>query len=280
MDGGNRDWGRAGFKGGQNLNPEKIQFRESRDSEKNPVACPIMVAFDVTGSMGFIPKYFSDEALGAMVGHILQRQPVPDPHMLFMGIGDCTQHDRVPCQATQFEADNIICDQITDIILEGGGGGNHFESYDLAWAFAALRTQTDQWDKRKAKGYLFTIGDEEFPAHCGKAYYKSIFGQDCPQEPTPEAMLKLAEERYHVFHIIIAEGSYASRNVKVVEDCWRQRLQRRALTLHDHRHVAELIVSAIAIENGTDPEKVISWWGGEQQATVRAALRVDELATV
>ncbi len=262
------------FKSGQNLNAKVIKFREARDSKENPCSTPVMVGLDVTGSMGFIAEHIAKEGLGSFVGHILQRRPVVDPHLLFMGIGDAVTNppDRAPLQATQFEADNRICQQLTDIWLEKGGGGNTFESYDLAWAFAAYRTHTDAWDKRKAKGYLFTAGDEMFPQGSSESYVKSILDGNCPQVITPESLLAAAAERYHVFHIIVAEGDFASRNVERVEKSWQKHLGLRALTLIDHKHIAEVMVSAIAVSEGKDVDDVIKSWPDKASKVVARAL--------
>ena len=76
-----------------------------------------------------------------------------------MAIGDA-ECDRAPLQVTQFEADIRLADQLRELWIEGGGGGNRGESYHLPWAFAAMRTSTDCFERRGRKGYLFTIGDE------------------------------------------------------------------------------------------------------------------------
>lgn len=262
----------SAVRSGQEVNAEKIGYRESRDSVNHPNATPVMVGLDVTGSMGAIPELMVKGGLGTFVNQILERQPITDPHILFMGIGDATMHDTAPLQVTQFEADNKICAQLEDIYLEGGGGGNQFESYDLAWAFAAYRTKTDAWEKRKGKGFLFTVGDECFPKETSKSYLRSIFGNDCPQDPTPESLLESAQLKYHVFHVIVAEGSFAERFSANVLGSWRERLQRRALVLTDHTRVAEVLVSAIALESGEPLEDVLAWWDQNTAAIVRRAM--------
>ncbi len=256
-------------KSGQQLNADKIEYRESRDSEANPQSTPVLVGLDVTGSMGFIPERLVKGGLGTFINGILQRKPISDPHLLFMGIGDAVAGDRAPLQVTQFESDNRICDQLMDIYLEGGGGGNHFESYDLAWAFATHRTRTDAWDKRKTKGFLFTIGDEEFPASTSTSYLERVFKNDRPQDPSPISLLSSAQERYHVFHLIITEGSYAKRDLKKVVNSWQQHLQRRAIVIHNHELVPEYMISAIALENGVDLDEVLSWWESSTSNVLR-----------
>lgn len=258
------------LKGNQELEPEKIQYRESRDSELNPKSCPIMIGLDVSGSMGVIAEHIAKGGLGTCVEELLQRKPVDDPHILFMGIGDACANDNAPLQVTQFEADNSICDQLTDIWLEGRGGGNAFESYDLAWAMAAYKTQTDQWEKRNAKGYLFTMGDELFPRQSDDYYMKKVFDKG---QCSPERLLEDAQERYHVFHLIIAQGSYASGRVDTVERDWEKHLGKRVLTVINYDYVAEVVVSAIAVAEGRNAEDVVNSWNDKKaQETVRQAL--------
>lgn len=250
------------------FDPHKVQYRESRDSESNPLATPIMNGLDVTGSMGFIPEYMIKQGLGRLVTQILERRPVPDPHLMFMAIGDAFC-DTAPMQLTQFEAENVIVDQIKKLWLEGGGGGNNFESYDLAWLVAAWKTVTDHWEKRQAKGYLFTVGDEQFPRETACNWVKEAFTGKLTQAIKPEDALALAQERYNVFHIIAAEGSYASSGLTRVIDSWVPHLQRRAIVLRDHTRLPELEVSIMAIEEGTDPDTVIGSW---DDAEVRRVL--------
>jgi hypothetical protein len=222
--------------------------------------------------MGFIPERLVKEGFGTLVGELLQRKPVTDPHLLFMALGDAVVGDQQPLQATQFEADNSILAQITDLYLEGGGGGNCFESYDLAWAFAAYRTRTDAWETRKSRGFLFTVGDECYPEGTATDYLRKVFGSDCPQAPTPDALLAAAQERYAVFHVIIAEGSFCRGGTARASSTWKQRLNKRAVILDDHRYLPELLVSMIAIEAGQEVDDALGWWEQAAAGSVKKAL--------
>lgn len=262
----------AKVRSGQQVNVESIGFREARDSADHPITTPVIVGFDVSGSMGMIPEYFVKEGLGKFVGQLLQRQSVPGPQMMFLAIGDAVTYDRQPLQATQFESDNRICDQLTDLYLEGAGGGNDFESYDLAWAFAAHKTKTDAWDKRKAKGYVFTVGDECFPGLSSSDYLRRSLG-GTGQSTTPDALLADCQERYHTFHVIIAEGQYCLRHGSRAPESWERKLGKRAVILRDYRCLDALLVSIIAVDSGEPLEDVLGWWNQSVAKVLSSSLQ-------
>ena len=63
-----------------------------------------------------------------------------------MGIGDLA-YDYAPIQASQFESDIRIAEQLDKIYFEGGGGGNNFESYTAAWYFGVHNCKLDCWNR-------------------------------------------------------------------------------------------------------------------------------------
>ncbi|KKM94051.1 hypothetical protein LCGC14_1202110, partial [marine sediment metagenome] len=116
------------------MNPHGITVRESRDSDEHPDSLAIVLALDVTGSMGSVPHYLVKDGLPHIVDGII-KSGIPDPQILFLGIGD-HECDRSPLQVGQFESSDELLDKwLTDVWLEGGGGGNDGESYMLAWYF-------------------------------------------------------------------------------------------------------------------------------------------------
>ena len=83
---------------------------------------------------------------------------IKDVEFMIMGIGDLA-YDIYPIQASQFESDIRIAEQLDKIYFEFGGGGNCFESYTAAWYFGSRHTKLDCWTRGK-KGVIITIGDE------------------------------------------------------------------------------------------------------------------------
>lgn len=253
------------------FDPAQIGVRESRDSKDNPASTPIILASDVTGSMGMIAHELMSHGLNTLATEIYERRPVSDPHVMVMAVGDA-RCDAAPLQATQFEADIRIADQVRRLWLEGGGGGNGGESYSAAHVFAGLRTETDSTRLRGKKGYLFTIGDE--PIHDGltRNELARIFGGHAERGLSARECVALAQQSYDVFHIVVMEG-YAATNLNHVLSTWKPLLPERVLLLDDHRRLAEVVVSAIQVAEGASADAVSGSWAPGASTTVERALR-------
>ena len=227
------------------MNPNGVRLRESRDSEEHPSSVPIIVALDVTGSMGSVPHHLVKEGLPKMMSGIMQAG-IPDPQVLFLAIGD-HECDRSPLQVGQFESNDELLDKwLTDVFLEGGGGGNAGESYFLAWYFAAQRTAHDAFDKRGQKGFLFTIGDEPTLKSLPKNVVREIMGDGQYDDYTAASLLDAAREKYHVYHLHIRETHSGSR--KEVMEGWRQLMQDN-LVIVDRKEDVSRIIAEIIVKN-------------------------------
>lgn len=186
------------------LNPYQV-VRECRDSEEHPNTIPIILALDVTGSMGRACMMCAaklNETIEALY------KSVKDPQIMTMGIGDI-DYDRVPLQATQFESDIRIFEQMNALVFEGGGGGNGYESYAAAWYFALHNTDIDAYNKRGQKGILVTLGDE-CPGEWLRAdMLKKYLGSEAAEDMRVEDVYKAASEKFDIYHISISnESSY------------------------------------------------------------------------
>ena len=244
----------------KNLDPLGVKVRESRDSVDNPHSTPLIVGLDVTGSMGILADVIAREGLGVLFTGVIDRKPISDPHVMFMGIGDANC-DRAPLQVSQFEADNRIVEQLTNLYLEHGGGGNNFESYNLPWYFAAFHTVHDSFEKRGKRGYLFTVGDEEAPQALTQEQIKHFIGDDTEAKLTTADLLALAQRTYDVYHVVIEEGSHARTHRAAVAASWNALLGQKVIFLADHKKLAETIVSAIEVAEGVDAADSAKRWG-------------------
>jgi hypothetical protein len=242
------------------LDPQRVTIRESCDSVDNPASTPLIFALDVTGSMGEYAALIAKEGLPALMTAIMTDKPVSNPHIMFMGVDDAhTYKVRDSLQVSQFEADLRILEQLREIFLVSGGGGNRSESYDLPWYFAAHKTKIDCFDKRGEKGFLFTMGDEEAPYRTMTAdKFRQVFGTGEYQDMTPAEMLAEAKERYHVFHIVIEQGDYARTCSEAVRRTWTDLMGPNVLFLKDFRALPDLILATLKIVRGAEIGKVIA----------------------
>lgn len=254
------------------LNPKfdpKGIIRESRDSENYPESTPIIIGLDVTGSMSHILNEVAQQ-LGDLVREILDRKPVSDPHIMFNAIGD-SHGDDVPFQATQFEGDIRIAEQLTQLYFERGGCGNGFESYPLAWYFAANHTSTDNYEKRGKKGFLFTMGDDGYPKYLLDAELKSIFGDNIEAKNiSVDEVLTQVNRKYEVFHLCLKQGSTCTD--RVINE-WRELLGERAIIVSDYTKIPQIIVSILETMAGKSVDEVADSWDGSTAVVVRDALK-------
>uniref|UniRef100_A0A6M3JQA9 Putative von Willebrand domain containing protein n=2 Tax=viral metagenome TaxID=1070528 RepID=A0A6M3JQA9_9ZZZZ len=230
----------------QNINsamsPFGINVRESRDSVEHPNSLAIVLALDETGSMGTVPHYLVKEGLPLMMDSII-KSGIADPQVLFLGIGD-HECDQAPLQVGQFESSDELLDKwLTDLYLEGHGGGNAGESYMLAWYFAAHHTAIDCFEKRLQKGVLITIGDEPVLPHVPANFLKNLMGPGQYENYSSQKLLDEAREKYDVYHIHVRETGSGSR--QSVMDGWRQLLVDNLLIAERRTDVARLVVEAV-----------------------------------
>ncbi|SDG55435.1 hypothetical protein [Desulfosporosinus hippei] len=251
------------------FDPKQVAFRESRDSSEHPNSTPIIIGLDVTGSMSRLLQVVA-EKLGVLVQEILDRNPVTDPQIMFNAIGDAPAGDSAPFQVTQFESDIRIAEQLTKLYFEQGGGGNGFESYPLAWYFAARHTKIDSFDKQGRKGFLFTIGDDGYPEKLTQREIQRVFG-DIIEAGIPVAeMLAEVNRKYEVFHLCLAQGG--SHRDSDLEK-WRDLLGERAIRVSDYQRIPEIIVSILEAMRGRPIDSVVNSWDGTTALIVKEALK-------
>jgi hypothetical protein len=253
------------------LDPARIKLREARDSVAHPNSTPIIVGLDVSGSMGVLAENLVRKGLGVLFQGILDNKVIADPHLMAMAIGDAAC-DQAPLQVTQFETDIVITQQVEKIFVEGGGGGNNHESYQLPWYFAATRTSLDSFEKRGKKGFLFTVGDEMPPTGLPAAHIRQVLGADAHQDLALREVLTMAERMYHVFHVVVEEGNFARGNPDAVVDAWRDVLGQRVIRLADYTKLAEVIISAIEVTEGVDAKIVAGKWTGNTAMVIARAV--------
>ena len=234
---------RSGWKAHPTLDPRGLTVRESRDSAGHPESLAIAVLFDVTGSMQYVPRVLQTK-LPELFGLLLRKGYTQHPQILFGAVGDATC-DRVPLQIGQFESDNRMDIHLGNIFLEGGGGGQMTESYDLAMYAMARHTSLDCHEKRGRRGYLFLIGDELPYGRVKAREVQAVLGERIPGDIPLTVLLPELQQRYDVYYILPAGTAY-SGNRKVLST-WRNLLGRNVLELDNLAAVCETIALTVGL---------------------------------
>jgi hypothetical protein len=182
----------------------KAHLREARDSSVHPNTVPIIIALDVTGSMGDIPDNLIREGLPKIVSKIME-MGIADPAILIMAVGDsrCDGNNGV-FQLGQFESGDTEMDMwLERIWISKGGGGNGGESYNWPYYYALNHVQTDAWEKRKQKGFIFTIGDDHCHDSLSLREIEEVMGQVATAKETVQTthLVDALKEKWNVYHL-------------------------------------------------------------------------------
>ena len=245
--------------------------RESRDSEEHPESTPIVIGFDVTGSMGTNPEILQRELKG-LFGMLVRKDVVSDPQVAIGAYGD-TECDRVPIQLSQFESDNRIDDNLDNVFIEGGGGGNMGEmSTALVW-FVANHVITDSYVKRRKRGYLFLIGDER-PLSVSTGQALEFLGTSMEERITPESAFEQAREQWDVYFLLV--DNHATKYQRSYERYVGLLGEDHVVPLQTTESAPAVIASVIGIAEGTADADSLSTdlvESGFSENTSRAAVR-------
>jgi hypothetical protein len=230
-----------------------LQLRESIISDSNPNPTPIILGLDVTGSMRDVVHQIATTELPKMMTEIHAQHVVSDPHVMFLALDDVHVQGHGALQVSYFEPDLKIVEQLRNLWLVGNGGGNSSESYDLAWYFAGRYTYLENFEKTGKQGFLFTIGDEPFPYEANSVdELEVVFGPGEYERTSPEACLKMAKQKFQVFHISIEKGGYNLSG-------WDKHLGANHLKVpaRDIKYLTDVVLATMKIAGGADIEEVI-----------------------
>lgn len=240
------------------LSPYKI-MRECRDSAEHPETLPVILALDVTGSMGGASVRVAQK-LNDIMTTLYSDVDIKDVEFCIMGIGDL-YCDRAPIQISQFESDVRIAEQLDAIYFEGGGGGNSYESYSAAWYMGLNHCDLDCW-KRGKKGIIITMGDElpnpYLPAQGMHGGLEGATGDTVLENVDTKALYKEASEKFDIYHISVEDADTSYKYYKVNGDkMWKE-------LLGDNYKIASLdtlapTITTIIKNSNTTNTEAVSW---------------------
>lgn len=227
----------------------KNAIRECCDSEEHPNTLPVILALDVTGSMGQTAVEIAKK-LNEIMTKLYEQ--IKDVEFMIMGIGDLA-YDVYPIQASQFESDIRIAEQLDKIYFEFGGGSNPYESYTAAWYFASRHTELDCWNRGK-KGVIITIGDEQLNPYLpisGEYNGLSTATGDNLQSnvETKDLYLEVAK-KFDVYHINVDHRNYYSTEQENIKKSFMEYLDADHFrTINNIDDITDEIVKIVTAAN-------------------------------
>lgn len=232
------------------LNPKNV-IRECCDSDDHPNTLPVVIALDCTGSMGSAAVEVAKKLNGIMTKLY---ENIADVEFMVMGIGDLA-YDSCPIQASQFESDIRIAEQLDKVYFEFGGGGNGYESYTAAWYFGLHHTKLDCWNRGK-RGIIITIGDERLnpylPMRGRQSGLIAALGDNLEKDVETPELFEEASKKFDIYHIHVNHGSnYDKENI---EKSFKSIIEENHFKEATLNNITETIVDIIvdAAENDTN----------------------------
>lgn len=176
---------------------------------------------------------------------------VKDVEFMIMGIGDLA-YDECPIQASQFESDIRIAEQLDKLYFEFGGGGNNYESYTSAWYFGLRHTKLDCW-KRNSRGIIITIGDERLNPYLPVRTLSSTTGDQLQSDVETSDLYKETIEKFDVYHLNVDHRhNYNGEAIKTSFLEYLDLQHFRTVTMDD---IADTIVDIVSNATKFDAEK-------------------------
>lgn len=244
------------------LNPFKV-IRECCDSAEHPNTIPVILGLDVTGSMGGAAVEVAKK-LNVVMTSLYEK--IADVEFMIMGIGDLA-YDRAPIQASQFESDIRIAEQLDKIYFEGGGGGNSYESYTAAWYFGLRHTKLDCWNRGR-KGIIITMGDEPLNPYLPKNPLAEVTGDSLQGDVETKGLYEEASRKFDIYHLAVNDSQTSYRHYEPsIKETFGKYLDKNHLLTVSMDNIANAIVDIVTnaetgAENITVEENtggMISW---------------------
>lgn len=213
------------------LNPKNVT-RECVDNAEHPCTKPVILALDVTGSMGRAAVEVAKK-INTVMTELYSK--VNDIEFMIMGIGDLA-YDDAPLQVSQFESDIRIAEQLDKVYFEGGGGGNGYESYSAAWYFGLYHTRLDCWN-RGQKGIIITMGDEPLNPYLPRTKLANVTGDNLEADVETKQLYDAAKQKFDIYHLNVEHGTSGR---------FHQDIHRTFGQYLDEKHLIDTSVDSIA----------------------------------
>lgn len=224
---------------------KSVPTNDMLPSSKGAIACahenPIVIAFDVTGSMGDAARVVYDK-LPMFWGELVNKNYLPDPSVSFFAVGD-THSDSYPLQLCEFGEGIVLDKYIKKIYLEGGGGGQCSESYEMCAYYYAHCCSIPN-----AKiPFFFFIGDEDYykklPASDIKKYCDKTYRE---REVSAASVFDALKSKWK--NVFLLHKKYGMGQDAEIVGNWKRAIgNERVYNMDDPKAVVDMMLGIIAL---------------------------------
>ena len=209
----------------------------------------LVIELDVTGSMGDNAKMLYDK-FPMLWGQLEQQNYLEDFSISIVANGDCTC-DGAPIQVCDFAAGKKLDTWIKRLFLEGGGGGQGTETYEMPAYFYAHKVRFTHPKADQQKPFYISIGDEAPNASIPRDALETHFGNKGKAEGDLSSadVFKQVREKYHYKHIHIPYGGDATTDTEVKRQ-WKKYIGSDLISVAEPKAVVDVLIGVVALTTG------------------------------
>ncbi len=206
---------------------------------------PLIVIFDVTGSMGEWPAVgfgklpYLDKECPSYLGEDMQ--------ISFFAVGDDHKGDKYYLQVRPFASGLALTNHLKELKIEGGGGGDANESYEMAALYCNQNVRTP--NAIAEKPIIIIVGDEGLHSEVLGDHAKDVHIDVGHRSkiPTDEIMRELVDK----FAVYIIRKAYGNSEEARIQAQWEGYLGAdHVKNLDDPERVVDTIFGCLAQETG------------------------------
>ena len=199
-------------------------------SIKTNSTAPLVIVTDHTGSMGdWTATVFSKLPYLDLEG---KEYLGDDMEISFGAVGDVFS-DKYPLQIQPFGSGTVLVENLKKLVIEGNGGGQHFESYDIAAAYYAHNCHMPN----AVKPIIIFIGDEGLYENVDRENAEKWAHIKCDERIHVTQIMAELKRKFSVYVILKPYGSGYHKNKKSELD---QRIEKQWIDLLGDDHVCYL----------------------------------------
>jgi hypothetical protein len=205
---------------------------------------PIVICFDVTGSMGDWPRVIYDK-LPMFFGQVMMKGYLSNPNLAFMAIGDGSYHQQIQC--SDFASGTEIDVELKKMYLAGNGQGSP-ENYEFGAYFLSKHADFKNAD---SKPFFFLIGDAKYFPSLSPGAIDNIFGDSVPNTVDSKSLWDDVLDKTNTFYFHKAySGKGSSSDIASLQQ-WTAALGAdRIMQLDNAKAVVDAMLGVVSISSG------------------------------